>query len=311
MLHRALLKRVSPGDYHLSSEVLSFEQRNGVVHAEIATGTRVDGDLLVCADGIHSAARRRLLPDLQPAYAGYVGWRGTVVETELDEDTYATFADAITYCVVPNSHILVYPIPSLDGSLAPGRRLINWVWYRNVEPGADLERLLTDRQGIGHAVSVGAGEVADENIAELVGAAQRTLPWQLAELVGKSAEPFVQVVLDIGVSSMAFGRTVLIGDAAFALRPHVAAGTAKAADDAWNLAGMLAKFPDDIDHALGEWERGQLALGRAVTARSRDAGVRSQFDNTWELGEPLPFGLYESGDSLLREPGKITTRSHT
>ena len=107
---------------------------------------------------------------------------------------------------------------------------------------------------------------------------------------------------------MAFGRRVLIGDAAFALRPHVAAGTAKAADDAWNLAGMLAKFPDDIDHALGEWERGQLALGRAVTARSRDAGVRSQFDSTWQLGEPLPFGLYESGDSLLREPERITTR---
>ena len=34
---------------------------------------------------------------------------------------------------------------------------------------------------------------------------------------------------------MAFGRICLIGDAAFALRPHIGVGTAKAADDAWQL----------------------------------------------------------------------------
>ena len=32
---------------------------------------------------------------------------------------------------------------------------------------------------------------------------------------------------------MAFGRICLIGDAAFAVRPHAAAGTAKAAADGW------------------------------------------------------------------------------
>ena len=32
---------------------------------------------------------------------------------------------------------------------------------------------------------------------------------------------------------MAFGRVALIGDAAFAARPHAAAGTAKAAEDAF------------------------------------------------------------------------------
>jgi 2,6-dihydroxypyridine 3-monooxygenase len=38
---------------------------------------------------------------------------------------------------------------------------------------------------------------------------------------------------------MAFGRSCLIGDAAFALRPHIGVGTAKAADDARQLGTAL------------------------------------------------------------------------
>jgi 2,6-dihydroxypyridine 3-monooxygenase len=58
----------------------------------------------------------------------------------------------------------------------------------------------------------------------------------LAEVVTHVAEPFIQAIYDIEVSRMAFGRICLIGDAAFAVRPHAAAGTAKAAADGWALA---------------------------------------------------------------------------
>ena len=61
---------------------------------------------------------------------------------------------------------------------------------------------------------------------------------------------------------MAFGRVCLIGDAAFALRPHAAAGTAKAAADAWALAETLATTQGDLQAALPRWERHQLAVGR-------------------------------------------------
>jgi hypothetical protein len=49
---------------------------------------------------------------------------------------------------------------------------------------------------------------------------------------------------------MAFGRTCLIGDAAFAVRPHAAAGTAKAAEDGWVLAEELASADGDVPRAL-------------------------------------------------------------
>lgn len=42
---------------------------------------------------------------------------------------------------------MAYPIPSQDGGLAVGQRLMNFVWYRNVAQGRDLDDLMTDRHG--------------------------------------------------------------------------------------------------------------------------------------------------------------------
>ena len=299
-LHRSMLEAFDAELLHLGSEVVDFTQDADTVEVVLRDGRRVRGDLLVCADGIRSTARRKLAPDVERTYAGYVGWRGTVVEHELSDDAFRTFADAITYCVLPDSHILVYPIPSPDGSLEPGTRLTNWVWYRNVV-SADLDRLLVDTHGVRHDLSLGTGEVPEATVARLVADAARMLPPQLSELVAESREPFVQVVFDIAARQMAFGRIALIGDAACALRPHVAAGTAKAADDAWTLARAVSGAGDDLPGALREWETGRLGLAAQAMERARDAGVRAQLENSWRVGDPLPFGLYETGDSLLTQ----------
>jgi 2,6-dihydroxypyridine 3-monooxygenase len=55
----------------------------------------------------------------------------------------------------------------------------------------------------------------------------------------------------------------------------------------------------DVLTALRRWEPGQLQLGRSLMARTRQAGRRSQFDCTWQAGDPLPFGLYKLGDSAM------------
>src|ERR671933_827821 len=64
--------------------------------------------------------------------------------------------------------------------------------------------------------------------------------------------------------SHSFRRVCLIGDAAFTLRPHAAAGTAKAAEDAWKLGGAVLKTGGDVAAALERWEPGQLKLGRRI-----------------------------------------------
>jgi 2,6-dihydroxypyridine 3-monooxygenase len=100
-------------------------------------------------------------------------------------------------------------------------------------------------------------------------------------------------VLDIDVPRMAFGRAVLMGDAAFAARPHAAAGTAKAAADAWALAEALREARGDVVTALEKWEPNQLALGRNLLGRVRDMGTRYQIDGTADPSDrALRFGLY-------------------
>lgn len=118
----------------------------------------------------------------------------------------------------------------------------------------------------------------------------------IAEVVRQTVEPFVQVIFDVAVPAMAFGRVCLIGNAAIVLRPHAAAGTAKAARDAWALAEALAAANGDVEGALDRWEPGQLALGRQVMDRARDIGTDSQVAGTWVPGDPkLAFGLYGPG----------------
>jgi 2,6-dihydroxypyridine 3-monooxygenase len=295
-IYRALLGRLDPRAYCLGSEMVDFEEAGGRVVVRFADGSRSDHDLLICADGIASIARARLQPSARPAYAGYVAWRGTVPEAHLSPGVRELLADSIVYQVLPNSHVLVYPIPAVDGSVEPGRRLANFVWYRNYAAGDELGDLMTDRQGVRRDLSLPPGAAREPHLAALREAAGELLAAQLAEVVHRTEQPFVQVIFDVEVARMAFGRVCLIGDAAFGLRPHAAAGTAKAAADAWALAEALQAARGDVEQALPVWERQQLELGRAVLERTRRNGDKSQFEGTWRPGNPeLVFGLYEPG----------------
>jgi 2,6-dihydroxypyridine 3-monooxygenase len=275
-LYRNLLDAFGRDRYHLGEEVTEPPRC----------------DLVVWADGIRSTGRARLVPEAERRYAGYVAWRGTVAPAGLSRPTAAVLDAAITYCVLPHSHFLAYPIP------VGGEPLLNWLWYRNAARGAELDALMTDRNGVRREVSVPPGAVAEAPLAGLRADAA-ALPPPLAEVVRLTAEPFLQAIVDVEVPRMAFGRECLVGDAAFAARPHAAAGSAKAAEDGHRLGEAIRASGGDVSAALARWEPGQLALGRSVLERTREAGDRSQFHGTWRVGDPLPFGLYAVGDSMM------------
>lgn len=296
-LYRALLGAFGRERYRLAHEATGIERCADRVEVRFANGDRVGCALLVAADGVGSFARRVLLPEVAPRYGGYVAWRAAVDERELSPATFRALDDSLTYYVGPGTHALTYPIPHYDGSVEPGRRLMNLVWYRNVAAGEPLADLLTDTTGTRREVSVPPGAVRDEHLAELREAAG-ALPPPFTEVVRRSGGPFVQVIVDVEVPRMAFGRACLVGDAAFAVRPHAAAATAKGADDVWALADALARHGGDVEAALRAWEPARLELGRALLRRTRDLGEGAQFRCDWVPGDPnLTFGLRTPGDS--------------
>jgi 2,6-dihydroxypyridine 3-monooxygenase len=294
-VYRHLLGAFGRDRYVLASEVVDRDEDDDGVTVHFADGRAERADLLVCADGVGSTFRQALLPEARRAYAGYVAWRGMVPEAALDPSVVAALGDAITYYVYANSHILVYPIPGADGSIRPGERLINFVWYRNYLDGDDVRDVLLDRHGVQRDISLPPGTARADHVAEVRATAQARLPQVIADAVCAVDDPFLQVVYDVEIDRMAFGRTCLIGDAGFVARPHMAAGTAKAAANAWALADALAAH-GSVPDALRAWEPGQVELGRQLVARTRRVGERSQHLGTWDPSDPdLLFRLREEG----------------
>jgi len=296
-IYRALLDVFGPERYHLGHEMVGFDNDADGVVARFANGVSAKGDLLVCADGLQSTARSILLPGVEPGYAGYVAWRGTTPEADLSEKARADLADSMIYQVLDPGHILVYAIPDHQGRTSPPHRVINWVWYRNYPHGGSFEDLMLDRDGAQRAGTMPPGMMRDDHLAKLRATAGRVLAPTLREVVLGCERPMIQAVFDLESPQMAFDRVCLIGDAAFGLRPHVAAGQAKACADAWALRDTLKCCAGDIDQALPRWEQTQLALGRHALERTRQMGNASQFDGTMVPGDPAwKFGLWESGN---------------
>ena len=280
-VYRHLLDAFGRERYLLGHEAIGRTENPDSVTVAFSNGTEQEVDLLVCADGITSRFRSELVPTMKREYAGYVAWRGMVPESAIDQEVAAQLGDALTYGIFANSHILIYPIPALDGSVEVGKRLLNVVWYRNYAPGPDVEDLMTDIHGERREVSMHPGSVRDVHVEEMRATARARLAPSLAHVVCAVEQPFIQAVFDITIDRMAAGRTCIIGDAGFAARPHAAAGTAKAAANGWALAEAL-EAADEIPEALAAWEPGQVELGRQLVERTQRLGRRSQVEQSWD-----------------------------
>ena len=269
MLYTTMRDSLPPACLHAGETLVSFEQAGGQVRASFAGGRVETGDLLVGADGAHSTVRKLLLPGSEPAYAGYVAWRGLVPEMELDAVHRQVLDGTFAFQHEGDNMLLEYLVPGEDNAMQAGRRRWNWVWFRKIE-AARLPAVLTDRDGRVHAFSLPPGALQERHAAALRADADRMLAPPFRALVHATEEPFIQLILDLAVPRMAFGRVVLLGDAAFVPRPHTAGGSAKAAANALALAQALQQPGRPVEQALHAWEMLQLRAGRAMT----DAGQR-------------------------------------
>jgi 2-polyprenyl-6-methoxyphenol hydroxylase-like FAD-dependent oxidoreductase len=267
-----MLRQEFPDErYHIGKELQRVEQTGDRVVAHFADGTSAEGDLVVGADGFRSNVRAEVLPEVKPAYAGYIAWRGLVDEDALPPRVHADIFDAMVFGLPPNEQFISYPVAGRDNDLRPGHRRCNFVWYRPADAATELRRLLTDASGHFHALGIPPPLVRAEVIASLREDSRTLLAPQLDAVVSLTPQPFLQPIFDVETPRMTAGRVAIIGDAAFLARPHVAAGVTKAAEDAMALANAL-RAHDDVAAALAAFERERIPANRRIMQRGRDLG---------------------------------------
>jgi 2-polyprenyl-6-methoxyphenol hydroxylase-like FAD-dependent oxidoreductase len=238
------LKAAFPAErYHSGVSLESVKQIGDKVTAWFADGQRMEADLLIGADGLRSTVRSQFLPELKPYYPGYIAWRCLANEGELSASTQALLSDRYAVCVAPGEQGIGYPVPGPDHSMEPGTRQFNVVWYHPVREAEELPRLMTDDAGRYHANGIPPSLIRAEVREEMMRLAEQVLAPQFAEAIGRSKLIFFQPIVDLESPRLVFGRVVVIGDAAFVARPHVAMGVPKAAGDALALVGHSAGGP--------------------------------------------------------------------
>lgn len=234
-------------------------------------------DFVIGADGANSFIRRKVLPNVQRPYAGYVAFRGTVPQRDVSEETNRIFDGRLSLCNMskPKNYILLYNIPGEEsGSVKPGERVLNYIWYYNVaESSQDFTDIMTDTDGHVHHSMVPTGKLRKEVWDRQTGIGKSVLPKHFVELLEKTKQPFVSAVSDSIVPAASFfdGKLILVGDALSLFRPHVALSTNQGALHCSLLAKVLKG-----EMSMMQWERKALQYASSTRLSSIVVGNYGQ-----------------------------------
>ncbi len=271
-----LLRSLLPAQaaYRQGVAVHGFEEHEGGVRVHTSAGT-FEADLLVAADGIRSAIRQQLWPEVQPEYAGYVAWRGLCDEGVLSRGAHERMFPLFAFCTPPGEQMLGYPVAGPGNRMEPGLRSWNFVWYRGAPAPDRLAQLLTDADGVHHPQGIPPHKVSWREVAAMRTDARRLLAPAFAEIVEKCAQPFLQPIHDLASREIARGRVALLGDAAFVARPHVGMGVTKAMQDALALEAAL-RTHGATPQALAAYAQERAPQALHVVRRGRRLGAYMQ-----------------------------------
>lgn len=243
--------RIGEGALHLGCRAEAFEDDGDgaivVLRGRDGAEQRRRVDVLVAADGIHSAIRRQMHPLRDPLqFSGRMLWRA-VSEAEPYLDGQSMFMAGHQ-----DQKFVAYPIS--EPVRRRGRSLINWIAELRVAP----ERMHNDwnRQV---PKSLFDAQFADwrwgwVDVPALIASAEAVFEFPMVD-----KDPLPRWVS---------GRTVLLGDAAHPMYPIGSNGSAQAILDARFLADRLHGAPN-ATQALLEYEAERLPRTAGIVLRNR------------------------------------------
>ena len=273
LLHDAVLQRLGADAVRTGLSLAGFMQDEGGVTAHFTDTRRGDagltcrGDVLVCADGIHSVARRRFYPDEgPPRWNGMMMWRGA---TE-----FAPWQDGRTMAIGGGmgAKFVLYPIAEAEG----GRQLMNWVV---------------------NIVTASASSPPPKESWSRPAPRATVLPFarrfaipgfDIMRLVEATPQAFEYPMCDRDpLPRWTFDRVTLLGDAAHPMYPVGSNGASQAILDARALADALATA-EHPRQALWRYERDRLPKTAEIVRLNRGGGPERVID---EVEKRAPAGF--------------------
>lgn len=238
---RTALLRQAPGAIHTGVAVTSYQTTdNGA--AAFGNSTAFEADLIIGADGVHSAIRTQMLGPDQPRFTGNVAWRAVVPRHRLEGHHIPPGA-----CIWAGEgrHAVTYPLAD---------ELVNFVGI--VEHDAWRSETWTQQ---GHR---------DDALADFDG-------WSplVTAIIEQSDTHFRWALHDRPpLSQWSEGHVALVGDACHPMLPSLAQGACQAMEDAWVIAQMLADNKDipaafQAYEALRKPRTAKVQAGAAANAR--------------------------------------------
>lgn len=287
ILWRAAQQRIGSARLLVDHRLVGFSGHGDRVAAQFQTSegaTTIDADLLIAADGIHSAARAQLFPDEgPPRWNGVMMWRGlTIGRPFLDGRT-------MVQAGVGDAKFVVYNVSAKDAPA--GEALINWIADIRIAPALDQGRSAPAREDWSKP-----GRIADLtptfgdwrfdwlDVPAIMRGAQAIYEWPM---VDRDPLPYWHV-----------GRVALLGDAAHPMYPIGSNGATQAILDAEALADALdAEAPID---ALARYDDARRPMASDIVRLNRAQGLDAVLDHIDRLA---PNGFADIADVV--DPAEI------
>ncbi len=210
-LQQVLLAGLPAENIHTGKRLSSLEETSEGIIARFEDGTAAGGDLLVGADGIHSAVRKAIFPKSEYRYSGQTCWRGVAPLgqiTRLQHGAVEAWGKQARFGMVDIGHGEAY-----------------WFAVLNAPEGGQDDRQTIKNTLLERFASFG------ETVRALISGTP-------------DAAIYRSDIRDLKrLDSWSKGRVCLMGDAAHATTPNMGQGGCQAMEDAWFLAQELANQP--------------------------------------------------------------------
>ena len=108
---------------------------------------------------------------------------------------------------------------------------------------------------------------------------------------------FFQTIVDLEMPEVVRGRVAMLGDAAFAARPHTGMGVVKASGDAVRLADLIRNHSGQLERVLPLYDAERTRYGHSLVRFGRRLGTH--IETPGRSAEERAFGDYLRGPEIV------------